>query len=369
MKFGLSFVTGLSLLGASLFAGPGHEVVVLTQNQYLGADLSPLLTASDPAAQNAAALAILAQVTANNFPERALELAKQIAAQRPHLVALQEVLNFKLNGQNGLPPFRDHLADTMAALTALGEQYLVAASVQNANLAIPLDITGDLLPDVSVEVTDRDVILVRADIAASTAAVPFSLVCAEPSADSGPGCNFVARTSDLVPRGFVAVDATIDGKDYRFVNTHLEIKYPIPGNPLSSVIQSAQAFELIQLLAATTPSNKSLIIAGDMNSSQEDQVIPAPTPIVPPYIQFVAAGLTDAWTLRPGNVPGYTCCQQPDLLNHHSNLAERIDLIFSAEIPNKTKARVLGDTVADKTRPSRLWPSDHGAVVAEFRFE
>lgn len=367
MKRLLVVLSVVLLFGAIAFAAPREEIVVLTQNQYLGADLSGLLTATDPAALNEAALAILAQIAANNFPERAMKLAEEIAERQPHLVALQEVLNFKLNGMNEPPPFRDHLADTMTALAALGAQYVVAASVQNADFSVAVDVTGDLVPDITVGVTDRDVILARADIAGSTAAVPFYAVCAVPSSDGGPGCNY--QTVALVPRGFVGVDATVGGKDYRFVNTHLEIEEPLPGNPLSRAIQALQASELIQVLAATPSLGRSLIVAGDMNSSPEDPVIQVnSTTIVPPYLQFVTAGFSDTWALAPGSVPGFTCCQQPDLRNHLSMLSERIDLILSIQVPDKVKARVLGESVADKTEPSRLWPSDHGAVVAELGF-
>ncbi len=355
------------ICGTGAFAGPKSEIVVLTQNQYLGADLSGLLTAPDPGALNDAALSILSQVAANNFPERALKLAEEIAERRPHLVALQEVLNFRLNGQNGPPPFRDHLTDTMTALAALGASYVVAASVQNADLLVPVDITGDLVPDVTVGVTDRDVILARSDVAASTTAVPFSGVCVVPSSDGGPGCNY--RTMAFVPRGFVGVDTTVGGKNFRFVNTHLEVEEPVPGNPLSRAVQAAQAFELIQVLTATTPVGRTLVIAGDMNSSSQDQAVLGPAPIVPPYLQFVTAGFLDAWTVMPGKVSGFTCCQAADLQNHLSTLDKRIDLIFSAQFPDKSKARVLGESIADKTTPSRLWPSDHGAVVAELAFQ
>jgi hypothetical protein len=81
------------------------------------------------------------------------------------------------------------------------------------------------------------------------------------------------------------------------------------------------------------------------------------------------AGYTDTWTLRPGKVPGFSCCQLADLSNHQSILDERIDMIFTAEVPEKVKARVTGDKVADKTRPARLWPSDHGEVVAALEFD
>ena len=93
--------------------------------------------------------------------------------------------------------------------------------------------------------------------------------------------------------------------------------------------------------------------------------------IVPPYMQLVDAGYTDIWTLRPGAVPGFTCCQDPDLSNKRSKLSERSDMIFSLEPPAKIKqARVVGDRASDKTPPPgpRLWPSDHAGVVAGLEF-
>jgi len=176
------------------------------------------------------------------------------------------------------------------------------------------------------------------------------------------------------------VDLTVGERDYRFVNTHLEVQEPEEGNPLSSVIQAAQAGELIQTLALTTPPGTSLIVVGDINSSPEDPIIPGPLPlpppfdqgIVPPYTQFVWSGHTDAWTLRPGNVPGLSCCQDTDLLNHQSVHDERVDMIFSVDVPDRVeKARVLGSRVSDKTPPpgQGLWPSDHGSVAAELQFD
>ena len=94
-----------------------------------------------------------------------------------------------------------------------------------------------------------------------------------------------------------------------------------------------------------------------------------PVVIVPPYLQFLAAEFIDAWTLRPGAVIGFTCCQLENLSNHQSLLNERIDMVFTLEAPDKVKARVLGSRVADKSQPSWLWPSDHGAVAAELQFK
>jgi hypothetical protein len=156
------------------------------------------------------------------------------------------------------------------------------AVVRNTDISAPnIPLPG--LGIVTLGITDRDVILARADIAASASPVTFP--CSMSSLD---GCNYdiVAVTPDLpilgmvaIERGFVGVDVTIDGKDYRFVTTHLEVMEPEPGNPLSSAIQAAQASQLITTLATTTPPGRSLIVVGDINSSPDDPIIPGSPPI------------------------------------------------------------------------------------------
>src|SRR5262245_25669429 len=90
--------TFLTLVAIPPSAHARDTLVVMTQNQYLGADLTPLGAAfPDPVAINAAVLALLAQIKATNFPERARALAEDIAAHQPEVVGLQEVFNFTLN--------------------------------------------------------------------------------------------------------------------------------------------------------------------------------------------------------------------------------------------------------------------------------
>jgi endonuclease/exonuclease/phosphatase family metal-dependent hydrolase len=366
MRTVLSTCLLLSLVVTAQAANRRDPIVVMTQNQYLGADLTPLGEAvPDPVAVNQAVLAFLAQIQANNFPERARAMAEEMADRHPDVVGLQEVFTFTLNGQNGTPPYRDQLADTLQALEALGEHYEVAASVQNIQLQIPVALDGTLPPDAMVGVTDRDVLLIRKGIPFSP--VPYSQFCARPSQDRGPGCNYQVVAEDpatgtKIEQGFVGVDVTIGTRLYRVVNTHLEVRTPDLTNPLSAAIQAAQAAELIGTLQATTPAGRSLIVLGDINSSPEDTPFDQ---IIPPYFQFISAHFFDAWLLRPGNAPGFTCCQAEDLENHRSELSERIDMIFTNFLPRKVKARLVGHRVADKTRPDRLWPSDHAGVVAE----
>jgi len=40
-------------------------------------------------------------------------------------------------------------------------------------------------------------------------------------------------------------------------------------------------------------------------------------------------------------------------------------MIFTNFLPRTGKARLVGHRVAEKTRPDRVWPSDHAGMVAE----
>jgi endonuclease/exonuclease/phosphatase family metal-dependent hydrolase len=383
-------------------AADNVDMEVMTLNQALGADLGSLLE-EPPSELNAALVDLLEDLVATNFPARAQRQAELIARRLPDLVGLQEVWDLSCEDASSsddqgcehpsiAAAFVDHLEVTLDALAAEGADYEAVATVRNLDTTTatlnssPLGGIPFVIDQVPALLTssDRDVILARVDTVIDP--VPVSFPCLE----SEDGCNYQAAapvalttpSGDLeldFRRGFVAVDATVRGKDYRFVNTHLEIHEPAPGIPASRFFQAAQAAELIGTLELTTPLGLTLIVVGDMNSSPEHEPVPGPLPlpepfdmaIVPPYMQFVDAGYTDIWTLRPGAVPGFTCCQDPDLSNKRSKLSERIDMIFSLEPPaNVKQARVVGDRASDKTPPPgpRLWPSDHAGVVAGLQF-
>jgi hypothetical protein len=357
MKRIFVLVSALCLLGGAVTSADG-AVTVMTRNLYLGADLTPVATAQTPEAFFASAQTALAQIAANNFPERAQALAAEIVEKRPHLVGLQEVYNFTINGFNAAPPFRNHLTDLMDALTAQGADYRVAAVVQEFNVAVPLG--GN-----SVGVTDRDVILARGDV--PTSVVPVALSGCRQSFD---GCNYQVVVRAVLPvgpiaieRGFVAVDALTEDGPLRFVNTHIEDRNLGPFSLLA--VQAAQAFELISILAGLpVPPGAETIVVGDINSSPQDQVV---VPFIPPYAQLAAA-YTDTWTLRPGDPPGFTCCQAEDLFNLDSVLNDRVDVTFTSGTPvGLVKVNLVGNDEADKT-PSGLWPSDHAGVVTRMEF-
>jgi hypothetical protein len=353
---------------------------VMTQNQYIGADIAPLIGAIGTDGFNDAVITALEQVSANRTADRVAKLASQISGRKPHLVGLQEVWTLtcipalpQLGGYPCNDPsisngFGDHLTMTMAAL---GNTYKVAAVVQNFTVNSYEDPdTHDVYPGIPfflngvpafLQVMDNDVILARSDVPAT----PYEYPCSKPSMN---GCNYVVDLPlgalGSVRRGFVAVDATVNGTPYRFVNTHLEVE---AGGGIPGEVQAAQANQLLTTVLGSTPGNLKLILVGDFNSSPNDAASSLPTP----YTQLTLAGLYDGWLLRPGNVAGLSCCQLEDLSNRVSLLTRRIDLIFSREMPGRVNdARLIGEVAADRLAPPGrgLWPSDHSSVAAGLQY-
>ena len=375
---GLVFA-GLLILGA--FGAPagagGDTVKVWTQNLYIGADLTPVIAATTPEEFYAAATETLEQMGANLFPLRAQRLATEVALLQPDLIALQEVENITVNGFNAGPPFVDYLQALLNALALRGQNYTVAAVVVNLDLIIPLpfDVTGDGAAD-TLQVTDRDVILVRQGI-------PFSILplpCSFPSAD---GCNYIARADLVSPagelsivRGFVGIEATLQDKKVFFVNTHLEQRILSEDFPQSALIQPAQAAELAGVLGALAGfyPGVPIILAGDFNSSPQDLPFtfpPLPDPINPPYQIISGSGFTDAWTKNPLALldpKGLTCCQDADLANRTSALYERIDLVFVRGSRFQPWAFVTTRVPLLPAWFTPHWASDHGGVFAKLVF-
>lgn len=399
-KILLTVVGALLTLGCmSAYAGK-HEadIKVMTQNQYLGADLGPIIAAVTPGEYAKAVAAALQSIAANNIQERSRAMAESIADRRPHLVALQEVYTFDcIEVSAGAcayfeGAFNDHLALTRSALLDYGADYVVAAEIQNLTIPTPFMLSVGLpglpvfLPGIDgpamfVRVSDRDVILARGDVPTS----PVTMTCSSKNPGAGGiGCHYLNVATVVSPlagpitvnRGHVAVDAWLKGNEYRFVNTHLEV-HILGENPASAALQAAQATELNFDLAVNSSPNPDsrLILAGDINSAPTHEPIGG---IVPPYQQFANgstifggpmtfAPMTDTWLLRPGRPDGFTCCQSANLLNGSSEHYERIDVVFTRPAPARVKANVMDATETDKT-VSGLWPSDHASVIAELTY-
>lgn len=89
-------------------AGPAAslDVQVMTQNQYIGANLFPLIPAiatGDPAIINSAVVGVIGTISANRTVDRVNALAKEILIRKPHLLGLQEVWNIACEPANAAP--------------------------------------------------------------------------------------------------------------------------------------------------------------------------------------------------------------------------------------------------------------------------
>jgi endonuclease/exonuclease/phosphatase family metal-dependent hydrolase len=337
-------------LGAA--AADAGRITVMVQNLYVGA---PIEAVFDPLIPfPVAAWNLWQHVKATDFEERAEAIADQIERYRPHLIGLNEVTYFDVQMiQTGAEEL-NFLAVLLTELGNRGLSYAPVAMVQNfAASPVPLfdPATGN---QGQATLVDFDVVLARGDVTVDPSSVAFDnydAVVVEEAEIPGYGTVPIP-----IWRGWASIVATVEGLTFRFVVTHLE---PGEENP---DIQEAQGDELIAALAGETLP---LVVVGDMNSAADGSTTPT-------YGNLIDdGGFTDAWK---GRGDGYTCCQEPDLLNVPSILDRRVDLIllrgdFGLMEPGfggSVKARIFGNKVADLT-PSGLWPSDHAGVVATIK--
>ncbi len=327
-----------------------QAVRVMTRNIYIGTDVDVVLSASDPDSIPILAAQAFQTLLATNFPERAISLAREIALTKPDLIGLQEVSLLRIQDPGdavtgGTVPAEEVLMDyldiLMLTFDAMGLPYEVAAMVENADVEMPMITGTDPLSFADIRVTDYDVILVRKGI-------EFSDVTAR-----NYQVNLIIPGLGMeIVRGYVGIDATVNGTTYRFVNTHLE--------PFVQQVKVAQAQEL---LASLKEETLPIIMLGDFNSQ-------APTGEV--YNVIVDAGYQDAWLENTwsDDADGNTYGHDADLMNETVNFYERIDHIYirHGDDPVRlwTHAIVVGDEQFNRTE-SGLWPSDHGGVAARLR--
>lgn len=332
--------------------GGAAKVKVMTWNVYVGTDVDVVLE-SPPEEVPFKVAEAFQMLQSTNFTERAATIAGEIAATRPHLIGLQEISLIRMQTPGdlvvgGMTPaedvYEDFLQILMDAIADRGMDYQVAGKVENADVEVPMFTgVGSGGPTFSdIRLTDYDVVLVRGDVN-YFGVVETNYQAALPI-PSLPGMD--------IPRGYVALTATIGDNDYRFVNTHLE--------PAWQPIKMAQAAELVQSLENETLP---IIMLGDFNTHATYGEA---------YNYFLDEGYEDVWTHNllgnAGN--GFTAPHDNDLRNETVILDRRIDLVFvrNSNFPGNlpigpVQAAVIGNELEDRT-PSGLWPSDHAGVIA-----
>ena len=325
------------------------DVIVMTQNLYVGADVDLVIRAlatPDPNDDFAALMLAIQTVGKTDFPARAQAIADQIQSRRPHAVGLQEVSEINID----LRPLgvdavvnQDFLALLQAALAERGLHYEVAATSDNINVSL---VSG------LVRLRDHDALLVDAD---------------RVSVDAASGQNFAVNLGQVADgvtliRGWVYARTTIDGQAYTFASAHTESD--LAGAPVGLVaqIRAAQVGEMV----ATLGADARVVLMGDLND----------TPGSPMTGVLANSGYTDTWpAMRPGVVGGgLTCCHPADLSDQVANFEQRIDYIWTRGFvrdDGKVKGSIdrFGNVPADRVAGPEypIWPSDHAGLLASLR--
>jgi endonuclease/exonuclease/phosphatase family metal-dependent hydrolase len=269
-------------------AGGDTQITVMTQNLYIGTPLNDAFGASTWSELVAAGTLAWANLLASDFPTRAGALAEEIAQARPDVVGLQEVTLWRDQTPSDLltqpsPNARhvavDFLAILEGELSARGVPYTAVATSRNADVEFARLDPGAGLVD--VRLTDRDVLMVRADLE-------------DRFFDPRDG-HYTAQFSEpfltgpvTSTRGWTSIDyRPTPATTVRVVNTHLEV-----GDPVTGTTQQQQGDQFLAMVAA---SPHPVIALGDFNS-------PADSSSTPTY-RNLTAELQDAWTSRDQPTP------------------------------------------------------------------
>jgi endonuclease/exonuclease/phosphatase family metal-dependent hydrolase len=336
-----------TMAGQSLGSAEGApSVTVMTQNLYVGADVDAVITAlatPDPDDDIPALMDAVATLERTDFPARAEAIAREVRREQPDVIGLQEVSVVSVD----IPPLGisvhiDFLQILQAALQAQGLDYEVGGSIENFTAA----------PAPGISLTDLDVILVRSGRVQVTSASSHTF-----SANLG----VVAPGVDL-ERGWVTIEASIDGRAYTIASTHTEGTGP---EELLLGLHQAQIAELVGSLGTASPA----IVMGDFNS----------TPGSPAYGEMVNGGFVDLWAAMHPGARGYTCCHLADLSDSPAQFYERIDYIWTrglgaAHGRGVVRGQVFryGEVPSDRIRNGAgdwIWPSDHAGVIAGIQVE
>jgi len=324
---------GLMVAGASGKAAKAHhpQVTVMTRNLYLGADLLPAAAAKDQQQLQDAATAIVQHVQATDFPARAKLIAAEVAKAKPDLLALQEVATWT-KGPSGAGPATQPMDDWLASLTkdlkARHLHYRVVAQEHEFDFQLPTSQGFD------ARLQLRDVVLATRRVKVlRSRSHSFTHILSIPT---------LAGQANI-HRGYNALDVSVAGRRFRFVNTHLEAYSP--------QVRQQQAAELV---AGPLKTKRLAILAGDLNSDK----VPAQPGDTLAFQTLAAAHFGDRASRKP------SCCHDDSTLNKDDGFDHIVDHIMSRPRVRTVRTSVTGD--GPRTAQG-LWPSDHGGLVATLR--
>lgn len=304
-----------------------RTIRVATYNLYLGADVTTVFTVADADELSEEAARLLEQLVGTDFAGRAEAIARILVREGVDLVGLQEVAQWSREVEPGRSEvWLDFLGELRDALARSGGAYDVHALTENFRGG------ATVAGREAMSVLGHNAVLVRRDSGLT--------VTGERTGSFSKTLDVVTPMPGLVLNvarswGWVQVEA--DGRELRFVNTHLEA--------WDQQIRDVQRDELV---AAIGSPGMPVVVVGDFNE------VPSRVGMPEEYV--------DAWDAAGDGGPGLTSGQRADLTGD-SALDVRIDYVWvrGAAV---TGCRVVGNRPEERT-PSGLWPSDHACVVAD----
>jgi endonuclease/exonuclease/phosphatase family metal-dependent hydrolase len=350
-KVVLLALAALMLVPATALAGSSKKskttnVTVMTRNLYLGADIISLATATDRNDFEQKATALFQTVGKTDFKSRSALIADEIKKNKPDFVGMQEVALWR-KGADGVKdgsatPATEVVYDWMADLKAELKKRKLKYKV--ARVQTEFDFEGPTSMGHDIRFTQQDAVLVRSDRKIKTKKAKS----ANYDAAFQVPLNSIGETAN-VKRGYIYVDATVNGAKFRFVDTHLEA--------YSEDIGLAQAKELTK---GPLRGKGQKVLVGDMNSEIGSDASD-------PIDHLLDFGLDDTFFTKTRR-DTKTCCQAEDVANAESQLKSRIDFILAKPKVPVVKSLVVGNKPSVKT-PNGLWPSDHAGVVSKLKLK
>lgn len=355
--------------------GPPTRISVMTQNLYLGGDITRPVRAVQGQTGAEALLALghanheLSQIVAQtNFAVRSRLLAADITQTKPDLLGLQEVATWRhgplqldhLGRLDAEVVDQDFMAILLAELADQGTPYSVASTQQEADVEAP-SFTGD--PQTGSSADGRDLRLTIRDVVLIRDGAPLTVS----STGRGTYTKRVEATLGGLPyafvRGYTWVEVETNHKRLRFVTTQLESQ--------SADVALAQAEDLV--INAANDVGTTTIIAGDLNSDPDDEAI-RPGSKVPGSAaaqRLRSTGYVDQFdALRPPVTPSATfglgeTVNDPTAAGFTRRIDQVLVRASRGTQVQPVRAEVTGDTPDVRDAATGLWPSDHAGVFVE----
>jgi len=379
---GTALAAGSLLLLAGALPAPAaaadSDLVVMTRNLYLGADVSSALELLPDLP--AAAQDMWTQVAATDFTARVPVLAQEAALARPAVIGIQEATTWEcrpsaFGSTTVVYDFTQQFLDATAAAgtpyvlaqadgrTALNQGYSIPAIPRLTRVVDPATFQPLFGTDeADCGFTIADALAVRADLA--SAVLDVGTVEYENAAAIVPVLMEIQR-------GYAWADIRIGTTPVRFVTTHLESYWKAGAVPASA----EQARQLVRDLADLTMP---VVVMGDFNADPRDPRTPGDNPGGQPeatgdcpaqsgtdgtcnaYWTMVGAGFLDAGPdpTDPANLSwgASALLAGPDLerlpaaeaMGNDFGMTDRLDYVFTRNGITPRTAQLVGNA----------WPAD-----------